>query len=101
MADLIHKVHNLILLLIRYSLIVTVIMFIPVPLSHYLSGNILSETQPSPLYEYFNYYNISTDQVIESVLTNVYIAEDKNQVKQWDVENAILWADALAFALEE
>ena len=33
--------------------------------------------------------------------TNVYITENKNDIKQWDVDNAVLWADALAFKLSQ
>lgn len=31
----------------------------------------------------------------------MYIGENKDELGQWDIDNAILWADALAYTLEE
>jgi len=38
--------------------------------------------------------------VLENAYTNVYIGENKDEIRKWDVDNAILWADALAYRLE-
>jgi hypothetical protein len=31
----------------------------------------------------------------------VYISETKSEIKLWDIDNAILWADALNYQLSE
>lgn len=100
MSNFIHKFHQFLVIVAKYSVIFTVIFFLPVPLSHFLTGSVLSETEHSPLFEYFTHYNISTDSVLENTYINVYIGENKDDIREWDVDNAILWADALAYRLE-
>jgi len=37
--------------------------------------------------------------VLENAYTSVYISENNADINQWDVDNAILWADVLAHRL--
>lgn len=101
MSGFIHTVHEYIILLVRYLAIFAVIGFMPIPLFTFFGGDTLSEVDYNPLFDYFNHYEISTDAVVESVYTNAYISENKNDINEWDIDNAILWADFLAFKLSE
>jgi hypothetical protein len=54
------------------------------------------------LFDYFRSYPLTTDSIIEHVFTNVYLQEDsKGKVEEWEIDNAVMWADAMAYQLAE
>ena len=81
MSSFIHSVHQYIVLLAKYLLILVVVGSIPIPLFTFLGGDSLSEADYNPLYEYFNHYEISTDTILDNVYTNVFISQNKNDIK--------------------
>lgn len=101
MSSFIHIIHTYFILLARYLIIFGVIGFMPVPLFSFLGGDSLTEVDHNPLFDYFNHYPLSTDAVIEHVFTNVYVAEGKDKAEEWEIDNAIMWADALGYKLGE
>ncbi len=64
MAALTHKLHEFIIVFVKYLMIVAIIGFMPIPLLSYFGGDILHQSDHTPLFNYFDDYQIKIDNIL-------------------------------------